>query len=113
MTDPILTTLAKWEQEAQILETRLRDERGAALCRAHIQDLRDALDRIAQYPVPYRDAPRVTGYALGSLKNMRLKNIGGRRSPAFALGDLPFRAGCASPARLIHAYRELRGNRAA
>jgi hypothetical protein len=108
MAEPIVATLEKWELEAQMLADRLKNIEAAALCRAHIEDLRSTLDSLAQFPVPYRLASELTGFPLGSLKNMRtLNNIGGRSDPAFALGDLPFKAGLASPARLILAYRTL------
>lgn len=104
--DPFRELLGKWEREREIF-TRSGSGELIRLSETHTQELLDTLSDLSEAKVPYRVAEELTGFALGSLKNT-LRNVGTRNSPAFRLGDLPFKAGYASPAKMVAAASILR-----
>jgi hypothetical protein len=95
--DPILGKAAELEKRADDLHKI--DTALANLCRLIATELRKLAAEIADYPVPYPLVAEATGYNLGSLQNNKLENVGTRGQGAFRLGDLPFKAGSAGPAR--------------
>ena len=103
--DPLMGLIRRWKKERDVF--RRSDSRDLIeLSRTHSRELRTVLGEISEAHVPYELAPEMTGYALGSLKNT-LNNVGTRGEPAFRLGDLPFKAGRASPAKILMAARIL------
>lgn len=104
--DPIQMLYEKWAAERRTYE-RSGSRELIALSDTHERELREVLAALAEAVVPYRRAEALTGFALGSLKNT-VSNVGDRRHPAFRLIDLPFKAGYASPAKVIMARAVLR-----
>lgn len=98
--DPLRELLERWEQERDVFARAGSDDL-IALSQTHARELEDALARLSEARVPYRIAADLTGYALGSLKNMGLENVGSRGDPAFRLIDLPFKAGFAGPGKAL------------
>lgn len=99
--------MQQWRTEREVFARSGSDEL-IALSETHQQELQEALARLSEATVPYRVADVLTGYALGSLKNMGLPNVGTRSNPAFRLADLPFKAGHASPVKMLMASAILR-----
>lgn len=100
--DPIERLLASWAAERECY-ARSNSADLVALSETHEAELLRAIEEIANAPVPYDEAEQLTGWSLGSLKN-GLANAGTRSNPAFRLGDLPFKPGRASSAKLLAAY---------
>jgi hypothetical protein len=99
--DPIHRLFEKWAAERRAFE-RSGSRELIALSETHERELHEVLSELSEAEVPYRRAEALTGFALGSLKNT-VSNVGDRRRPAFRLIDLPFKAGYASPAKVIMA----------
>ena len=104
--DPIRDLLGRWEVERAAF-ARSGSSALIELSRTHSRELQDVMNTLSDARVPYADVEVLTGYALGSLKNT-LPNVGTRGAPAFRLGDLPFKAGRASPGKIVTASTILR-----
>lgn len=96
--DPLESLAEEFERDADVLVSRFRDERGAAMQRDNARRVREALAKLGEIGVPYAHAEH-TGYSVGGLKNLKLKNVGTRREPKFRLADLPYKPKSAPPAR--------------
>ena len=107
--DPIREVIERWRDEREVF-TRSGSDDLIRLSETHSKELMHAVATLASATVPYNRASELTGYALGSLKNMGLENVGSRSNPAFRLSDLPFKSGKASPAKLLMAASVLRAS---
>jgi hypothetical protein len=107
--DPIREVIERWRGEREVF-TRSGSDDLIRLSETHSEELMHAVATLATATVPYNRASELTGYALGSLKNMGLENVGSRSNPAFRLSDLPFKSGKASPAKLLMAASVLRAS---
>lgn len=105
--DPLRELLERWSQE-RVAFARAGSADLICLSETHAQELENVLAQLSEARVPYGAAAELTGYALGSLKNMALENVGTRREPAFRLVDLPFKAGFASAGKALMAANILR-----
>lgn len=105
--DPIRKLLDVWSQEREVF-ARAGSEDLIELSKTHTREIEAALTTLSEATIPYSDAAALTGYALGSLKNMGIANVGTRARPAFRLADLPFKAGHASAGKALMAATILR-----
>lgn len=84
----------------------------AGLVQAFLEDLVAVLRELAEARVEYDEVEALTGVPLKTLQNRKLPNVGTPLRGQFRLGDLPFRDGAASPARLLAAFDQLIDQRA-
>ena len=104
-SDPLVRFMTEWIERSEDYSRFSPDLAG--LAEAFVDDLADVLRNLADVVVEYDEVQELTGIPLKTLQNQKVPNVGTRRRGQFRLGDLPFRGGAASPARLIAAFDEL------
>jgi hypothetical protein len=109
--DPLMALMVRWLDRRDDYE-RLDAQLGR-VADLFIEELVESLKELADTPVDYDEVKRLTGIPLKTLQNRQLPNIGSAQRGQFRLGDLPFRAGAASPSRLVAALDQLVVARAA
>ena len=90
-----LLDLAKqWEAEAETL-ARYSDERGAAMARLHVTELREAVRSHDKQLLGPAEAEAASGYSRRRLRELeaegKLENHGRKGAPRYRRGDLPTR----------------------
>jgi hypothetical protein len=95
--NPIMEVMESWKAEAEKLEERYGDFAGAAICRAHVKDLRHALTDFVHETLNLTDAAERCGYSADHLGRMirdgKLKNYGRKNAPQLRAVDLPRKPG--------------------
>ena len=86
--------LEKWEAEAVTME-RYADVRGAAVCRLHVAELRDAIGVEQDQVLTLAEAALEGGYPEDHIRHMigdgRLRNAGVKGAPRIRRADVPRR----------------------
>lgn len=103
--DPVVGLMRDWLERSDDY-ARFSPEL-AALTRSFLEDLVAVLRELAEVRVDYDEVEGLTGVPLKTLQNRKLPNVGTPVRGQFRLGDLPFRDGAESPARLIAAFDRL------
>lgn len=105
--DALFKMVASWREKRKAY-AEIHNVGLVALSKNCEEDLVEALQKIADTPVPYGMVEDLTGYALGSLMNRTdIPNVGTAGRGAYRLGDLPFKAGYASEGKLVLALASL------
>lgn len=108
--DPVVGLMRDWLERIDDY-ARFNPEL-AGLAQSLLEDLVTMLRELADARVDYDEAEALTGVPLKTLQNRKVPNVGTSVRGQFRLGDLPFRDGAASPARLIAAFDRLVEQRA-
>lgn len=103
--DPLVRFMMEWIERSEDYSRFSPDLAG--LAEAFVEDLVEVLRDLADVRVEYDEVEALTGVPLKTLQNQKVPNVGTRQRGQFRLGDLPFRGGAASPARLIAAFDAL------
>lgn len=108
--DPVVGLIRDWLDRADDY-ARFSPEL-AKLAKSLVEDLVTMLRKLPEVRVDYDEVESLTGVPPKTLQNRKVPNVGSPSHGQFRLGDLPFRDGATSPARLIAAFDRLVEQRA-
>ncbi len=114
--DALLSLAAQWEAEAETL-ARYKDERGAALCRLHAGELREAARASGEEVLSLAEAASFSGYSADHIRHMvasgKIPNAGQKGSPLVRRAHVPIKLGTKRDDKVTEILGRLRSGDAA